>query len=63
MNFFGGGASTAGSDIAPDLSDKPESHDSMSMQSPFSQPVLALDRLKQAGVPLKAQMSPYLQVL
>ena len=28
----------------------------------FAPPVLALDRLKQAGVPLKAHMSPYLQV-
>lgn len=31
--------------------------------SPFSTPVLALDQIKSAGVPVTRQMTPYLQVI
>ncbi|KAI6232950.1 hypothetical protein M3Y99_00955000 [Aphelenchoides fujianensis] len=60
MNFFGSG-STVDVEVPNDAAAL-DDHSHESMQTPFSSPVLALDRLKQAGVPLKAQMSPYLQM-
>lgn len=60
MSWLFGGSSSP----APVESTSTESHDSASDLSKelYNQPVLALDRLKHTGVPLNAQMTPYLQV-
>ena len=54
------GGLTFGSTAGSGLSYETTSHDTSS--SPFSTPVLALDQIKHAGVPMSRQMSPYLQV-
>jgi import inner membrane translocase subunit TIM23 len=54
MNFFGASAEP--------VHDNSEGHSEMDSSSPSASPVLALDQLKHAGVPLKMQMSPYLQM-
>lgn len=66
MNWFGGGSTpTAPADSSTNLSSDggagSELHSDPAKEM-YNQPVLALDRLKHAGVPLKAQMTPYLQV-
>ncbi|KAI6192742.1 hypothetical protein M3Y94_01320900 [Aphelenchoides besseyi] len=61
MNFFGSG-STADVEVPASAGTLDDHTFDQSASSQFAAPVLALDRLKQAGVPLKAQMSPYLQM-
>ncbi|KAI6178785.1 Mitochondrial import inner membrane translocase subunit Tim23 [Aphelenchoides besseyi] len=61
MNFFGSG-STVDVEVPSNAGTLDDHSFDQSASSQFAAPVLALDRLKQAGVPLKAQMSPYLQV-
>ncbi|KAH7694935.1 CBR-APG-1 protein, partial [Aphelenchoides avenae] len=65
---FGGGDSSAAAAPAPEHDQFMEQGHSSEAQhhddeaGPFGGPVLALDQLKHAGVPLKMQMSPYLQM-
>ncbi|KAI6208118.1 hypothetical protein M3Y96_00081000 [Aphelenchoides besseyi] len=61
MNFFGSG-STVDVEVPSNAGTLDDHSFDQSASSQFAAPVLALDRLKQAGVPLKAQMSPYLQM-
>lgn len=61
MNFFGSGSAAGVADMPTEMtSGMDESQNDPN--SAYPPPVLALDRLKQAGVPLRAQMSPYLKV-
>ncbi|CAJ0594213.1 unnamed protein product [Cylicocyclus nassatus] len=57
MDLSGGGGPSF--DINDTMTSQPAS---TADQSPFSTPVLALDQIKSAGVPVTRQMTPYLQM-